>query len=145
MWQPRSVQVEQDAADAYARELVTVEAERAAYRSGIPRAGRQAERARSRQPAKVREKGWCDNLPSAGRAERPTRAGLDELDQYQTWLRAVPPDEYVARSLKRKQRFQDLSRRTRRVGRRVGPAPAPLRTHRAATRHPGRPRAALHT
>jgi len=35
MWRPRSVQVEQDAADAYARQLVTVEAERAAYRAGI--------------------------------------------------------------------------------------------------------------
>ena len=138
------VQVEQDAADAYARQLVTVEAERAAYRSGITSswtAGREG----AIKAAKVRETGWCDNFSSAARAERPTRAGLDELDQYRTWLRAAPPDEYVARSLKRKQRFQDLSRRTRRVGRRVGPTPAPLRTHRAATRHPGRPRAALHT
>jgi hypothetical protein len=30
-------------------------------------------------------------------------------DQYQTWLRTLPPDEYVARSLKRQHRFQDLS------------------------------------
>jgi hypothetical protein len=131
---PRSVQVEQDAAAAYARQLETVEAERAAYRAGITSSW-TAGRARAIKAAKSREKGWWDNLSPAARAERTAakrfefdqmsisqqaarkarlaerriRAGLDELDQYQTWLHTIPADEYVARSLERKQRFQDLS------------------------------------
>src|SRR3546814_20053636 len=42
-------------------------------------------------------------------AERRARAGLDELDQYCAWLRSIPADEFVARSLDRKARFQSLS------------------------------------
>jgi hypothetical protein len=131
---PRSVQVEQDASAAYARQLETVEAERAAYRAGTTSSW-TAGRARAIKAAKSREKGWWDNLSPAARAartaakrlefdqmsiseqaahkarlaERRIRAGLDELDQYQTWLHTIPADEYVARSLDRKQRFQDLS------------------------------------
>src|SRR3546814_12088160 len=42
-------------------------------------------------------------------AERRARAGLDELDQYCAWLRSIPADEFVARSLDRKAPFQSLS------------------------------------
>ncbi|HRD59488.1 MAG TPA: hypothetical protein PL137_01165, partial [Nocardioides sp.] len=85
--------------------------------------------------AKAREKAWWDNLSPATRAdrtaakrlefdqmslaqqakrkaelaERRARAGIDELDHYQTWLTTLSADEYVARSLERKQRFQALS------------------------------------
>lgn len=131
---PRSVQVEQDAAAAYARQLATVEAERAAYRAGITSSW-TAGRARAIKAQRAKEKAWWDNLSPAARAERAeakrlefdqmsitqqsalkarlaerrARAGIDELDQYQTWLRSIPADEYVARSLDRKQRFQGLS------------------------------------
>jgi hypothetical protein len=131
---PRSVQVEEAAAAAYARQLEIVEAERAAYRAGITSSW-TAGRARAIKAQRAREKGWWDNLSPAARADRATakrlefdqmsisqqaalksrlaerriHAGLDELDQYQTWLRRLPADEYVARSLERKQRFQDLS------------------------------------
>lgn len=131
---PRSVQVEQDAAAAYARQLATVETERAAYRAGITSSW-TAGRARAIKAQKAKEKAWWDNLSPAARAERAAakrvefdqmsitqqsalkarlaerraRAGIDELDQYQTWLRSIPADEYVARSLERKRRFQDLS------------------------------------
>jgi hypothetical protein len=131
---PRSVQVEQDAAAAYARQLATVETERAAYRAGITSSW-TAGRARAIKAQRAKEKAWWDNLSPTARAERTaakrlefdqmsitqqsalkarlaerrSRAGIDELDQYQTWLRSIPADEYVARSLARKQRFQDLS------------------------------------
>src|SRR3546814_15517104 len=49
-------------------------------------------------------------------AERRARAGLDELDQYCAWLRSIPADEYVARSLERKARFPGLRSEERRVG-----------------------------
>src|SRR3546814_9093454 len=42
-------------------------------------------------------------------AERRARAGLDELDQYCACLRSIPADEFVARSLDRKARFQNLT------------------------------------
>lgn len=131
---PRSLQVEQDAAAAHARQLDGIEAERAAYRSGTTSSW-TAGRARAIKAAKAREKAWWDNLSPAARAERAAakrlefdqmsltqqaqrkaelaerriRAGLDELENYQTWLRSLPADEYVARSLDRKKRFQDLS------------------------------------
>ena len=131
---PRSLQVEQDAAAAHARQLEVIEAERAAYRSGTTSSW-TAGRARAIKAAKAREKAWWDNLSPAARAEhaaakrlefdqmsltqqaqrkaelaeRRIRAGLDELENYQTWLRSLPADEYVARSLDRKKRFQDLS------------------------------------
>lgn len=131
---PRSVQVEQDAAAAYAHQLAIVEAERAAYRAGITSSW-TAGRARAIKGQRAKEKAWWDNLSAAARAERRAakrlefdqmsitqqsalkarlaerraRAGIDELDQYQTWLRGIPADEYVARSIDRKQRFQDLS------------------------------------
>ena len=131
---PRSVQVEQEAAAAYARQLETIEAERAAYRAGTTSSW-SAGRARAIKTAKAREKAWWDNLSPAARAERAEtkrlefdqmsitdqaalkarlaerriRAGIDELETYQTWLRTVPADEFVARSLERKQRFKDLS------------------------------------
>ena len=83
----------------------------------------------------AREKAWWDNLSPAARAERAAakrlefdqmsitqqakrkadlaerrlRAGLDELEHYQAWLRNLPADEYVARSLERKERFKQLS------------------------------------
>lgn len=131
---PRSVQVEEASAAAYARQLEFVEAERAAYRAGITSSW-TAGRARAIKAQRAREKAWWDSLFPAARAERATakriefdqmsvsqqaalksrlaerriHAGLDEVDQYQTWLRQLPADEYVARSLERKQRFQDLS------------------------------------
>jgi len=131
---PRSLQVEQDAAAAYARQLEVIEAERAAYRSGTTSSW-TAGRARAIKAGKAREKAWWDNLSPAARAERAAakrlefdqmsltqqaqrkaelaerriRAGFDELENYQTWLRSLPADEYVARSLERKKRFQALS------------------------------------
>ncbi len=131
---PRSVQVEQDASAAYARQLETIEAERAAYRAGTTSSW-SAGRARAIKAAKAREKAWWDNLSPAARAdraetkrlefdqmsitdqaalkarlaERRIRAGIDELETYQTWLRTVPADDLVTRSLERKQRFKDLS------------------------------------
>ncbi|WP_238383336.1 MULTISPECIES: hypothetical protein [unclassified Nocardioides] len=131
---PRSVQVEQDAAAAYARQLETIEAERAAYRAGTTSSW-TAGRARAIKAQRAKEKAWWDNLSPAARAERAAakrlefdqmsisqqaalksrlaerrmRAGIDELETYQTWLRSLPADEYVARSLERKQRFQALS------------------------------------
>lgn len=131
---PRSVQVEQAAAAAYAGQLETIEAERAVYRAGTTSSW-SAGRARAIKAAKAREKAWWDNLSPAARAERAEtkrlefdqmsitdqaalkarlaerriRAGIDELESYQTWLRTVPADELVARSLERKQRFMDLS------------------------------------
>lgn len=131
---PRSLQVEQDAAAAYARQLEAVEAERAAYRAGTTSSW-TAGRARAIKAAKAREKAWWDNLSPAARVERATakrlefdqmsttqqaklkaelaerriRGGLDELDEYCAWLRSIPADEYVARSVERKARFQGLS------------------------------------
>ena len=72
MWRLRSVQVEQDASDAYARQLVTVEAERAAYRAGITSSW-TAGRARAIKAAKVREKGWCDAPGQARSTSAPNR------------------------------------------------------------------------
>jgi len=131
---PRSLQVEQAAATAYARQLEIVEAERAAYRAWTTSSW-TAGRARAIKAAKAREKAWWDNLSPAARAERAVakrlefdqmsitqqarlksrlaerriRAGLVELEQYQTWLQDLPADEYVARSLDRKERFRQLS------------------------------------
>ncbi|NYI47912.1 hypothetical protein BJ993_005058 [Nocardioides aromaticivorans] len=131
---PRSVQIERDAAAAYARQLETIEAERAAYRAGTTSSW-TAGRARAIKAQRAKEKVWWDHLSPAAQAarvatrrlefeqmsisqqaalkarlaERRIRAGLDELETYQTWLRTLPADEYVARSLERKQRFQDLS------------------------------------
>lgn|GEM_PF-821593 len=131
---PRSLQVEQDAAAAYARQLEAVEAERAAYRAGMTSSW-TAGRARAIKAAKAREKAWWDNLSPVARVERATarrlafdqmsitqqamlkaelaerriRAGLDERDEYYAWLGGVPPDEYAARSVERKARFQGLS------------------------------------
>jgi hypothetical protein len=131
---PRSLQVEEAAAAAYARQLETVEAERAAYRAHSTSSW-TAGRARAIKAAKAREKAWWDNLSPAARAERAAakrlefeqmsltqqaqrkaelaerriRAGLDELGNYQAWLRSLPPDEYVQRSLERKKRFKELS------------------------------------
>lgn len=131
---PRSVQVDQAAAAAYARQLETVEGERAAYRAATTSSW-TAGRARAFKAERARQKAWWDNLSPAARAERTAtkrlefdqmslaqqakrkaelaerraRAGIDELDQYQTWLNTIPADEYVARSLERKQRFQTLS------------------------------------
>ena len=131
---PRSLQIEQDAAAAYARRLETVEAERAAYRAGTTSSW-TAGRARAIKAQKAKEKAWWDNLSPAARAERAAakrlefdqmsitqqsklkaqlaerriRAGLDELEHYQTWLDTISADEYVARSLDRKARFKQLS------------------------------------
>ncbi|HRI97001.1 MAG TPA: hypothetical protein PLZ93_15410, partial [Nocardioides sp.] len=131
---PRSLQVEQEAAAAYARQLEAVEAERAAYRAGTTSSWTSG-RARAIKAAKAREKAWWDNLSPAARveramakrlefdqmsitqqaklkaelAERRIRAGVDELDAYCAWLRNLPADEYVARSVERKARFQGLS------------------------------------
>lgn len=135
---PRSVEIEKRAAAAHARQLEIVEAERAAYRGGATSTW-TAGRARAIKAQMAKEKGWWDNLSPVARAERTEhgrlkfdqmsisqqaslkaslaerriRAGLDELDQYQTWLTRLPADEYVARSLERKERFQDLSRAER--------------------------------
>jgi len=131
---PRSIEVEQRAAAAHARQLASVEAERAAYRAGITSTW-TAGRARAIKAQRAKEKAWWDNLSPAARAERTAqkrlefdqmslsqqaarkarlaerriRAGLDELENYQTWLGSLPPDEYVARSLACKERFQSLS------------------------------------
>ncbi|MEV5003912.1 hypothetical protein MRBLML1_004580 [Nocardioides sp. LML1-1-1.1] len=131
---PRSVQVERDAAAAYARQLETIEAERAAYRAGTTSSW-TAGRARAIKVQRAKEKAWWDHLSPAAQAERAAtkrlefeqmsisqqaalkarlaerriRSGLDELETYHLWLRNLPADEYVARSLERKQRFQDLS------------------------------------
>lgn len=131
---PRSVQVERDAAAAYGRQMETIEAERAAYRAGTTSSW-TAGRARALKAQRAKEKAWWDHLSPTAQtaraaarqmefdqmsisqqaalkarlAERRIRAGLDELENYQTWLQNLPADEYVARSLQRKQRFQDLS------------------------------------
>lgn len=131
---PRSIQIEQSATAAYARQLEKVEAERAAYRAGTTSTW-TAGRARAIKAAMAREKAWWDNLSPAARAERAAakrlefdqmsitqqaklkaelaerriRAGLEEMDHYQVWLQSLPPDEYVARSLARKERFKQLS------------------------------------
>ncbi|WP_242665426.1 MULTISPECIES: hypothetical protein [unclassified Nocardioides] len=131
---PRSVQVEQDAAAAYARQLETVEAERAAYRAGTTSTW-TAGRARALKASKAREKAWWDSLSPAARAartaakrfefdqmsitqqaklkaelaERRIRAGSEEIDHYRSWLQSLRADEYVARSLERKERFKQLS------------------------------------
>lgn len=131
---PRSLQVEEQASAAYARQFEGVETERAAYRAYV-RSSWTAGRARAIKAQKAKEKAWWDDLSPRARAaraaakrhefeqmsitqqaerkaelaERRRRGGIDELDQYQTWLRSVPADEYVARSLERKQRFKDLS------------------------------------
>lgn len=131
---PRSLQVEQEAAAAYARQLEAVEAERAAYRASATSSW-TAGRARAIKAARAREKAWWDNLSPAARVERVTakrlefdqmsitqqaklkaelaerriRAGVEELDAYCAWLRNLPADEYVARSVERKARFRGLS------------------------------------
>lgn len=131
---PRSLQIERDAASAYARQRDAVEAERAAYRAGMTSSW-SAGRARAIKAAKAREKAWWDNLSTGARferviakrrefdqmsitqqaklkaelSERRIRAGFDELEEYWAWLRSVPADEYVARSVERKARFQGLS------------------------------------
>lgn len=38
-----------------------------------------------------------------------TQQAQRKAENYQTWLRNLPADEYVVRSLDRKKRFQDLS------------------------------------
>lgn len=131
---PRPLQVEQDAAAAYARQLETVEAERAAYRAGTTSSW-TAGRARAIKTARAREKAWWDNLSPAARAERTAakrlefdqmsitqqtklkaqlaerriRAGLGELEHHYAWIDSLSPDEYIQRSLERKQRFASLS------------------------------------
>lgn len=135
---PRSLEVEQAAAAGYAHQLETVEAERAAYRAGIT-ATWTAGRARAIKTARAREKGWWDNLSPAARAERTAtkrlefdqmsitqqakhkaqlaerriRAGLDEIRHHNAWIDSLSPDEYVQRSLERKQRFASLSQNER--------------------------------
>jgi hypothetical protein len=131
---PRSVQVEQDASEAYGRQLAAVEAERAAYRAGVTSSW-TAGRARAIKAQRAKEKAWWDNLSPAARAERAAakrlefdqmsisqqealkarlaerrgRAGIEESLAYQSWLRNLPADEYLARSLERKHRFRGLS------------------------------------
>lgn len=131
---PRSVQVEQVASEAYARQLATVEAERAAYRAGVTSSW-AAGRARAVKAQRAKEKAWWDNLSPAARvertaakrlefdqmsisqqealkarlAERRGRAGVEEPLAHQTWLRSLAADEYLARSLERKHRFRGLS------------------------------------
>ena len=76
---PRSVQVEQDAAAAYARQLETIEAERAAYRAGTTSSW-TAGRARAIKAQKAKERAWWDNFSPAARAERAAAKRL-EFDQ----------------------------------------------------------------
>lgn len=131
---PRSAEIDQAAAAGYANQLEMIEAERAAYRSGITSSW-SAGRARAMKAQKAKEKGWWDNLSPAARADRRDRmrlefdqmslsqqaalksrlaegrirAGVDEVDVYQTWLRSIPADVYAARTLERKAIFQMLS------------------------------------
>lgn len=131
---PRSVDVDERAEAAYTSQLGSIEAERAAYRAGITSTW-TAGRARAIKAQRAKEKAWWDHLSPTAQAERAAqkrlefdqmsitqqaahkarlaerriRAGLDELENYQTWLRNLPPDEYVTRSLARKARFQALS------------------------------------
>lgn len=132
--QSRPAEVDQAAAANYARRFEAIEAERAAYRAGVTSTWIAA-RARAIKMQKAKEKAWWDNLSPAARAdrvvekrlefdqmslsqqaalkarlaERRIRADLDEFESYQTWLRGLQPDEYLTRSLERKERFQDLS------------------------------------
>ncbi|KQZ72176.1 hypothetical protein ASD66_23885 [Nocardioides sp. Root151] len=131
---PRSMNVDRRASAAYARQLAIVEEERAAYRVGATSSW-TAGRARAIKSELAKQKAWWDNLSPAARAERSSskrlefeqmsltqqsalkariaerraRAGLDELEHYCAWLRSIPADEFVARSLDRKARFQRLS------------------------------------
>lgn len=131
---PRSAEIDQAAALAYARRLVMIAAERAAYRAAITSTW-SAGRARAIKVQKAKEKGWWDNLSPAARADRSNRkrlefnqmslsqqaalkarlaegrirAGLPELETYQAWLRGISADEYGARTLERKAIFQSLS------------------------------------
>lgn len=131
---PRSMNVDRRASAEYARQLTIVEAERAAYRAGATSSW-TAGRARAIKSEMAKQKAWWDNLSPAARAERSSskrlefeqmsltqqsalkarlaerraRAGLDELDHYCAWLRRIPADEYVARSLERKALFKSLS------------------------------------
>lgn len=131
---PRSVDIEQTAAAAYARQLETIDAERAAYRARATWTW-SVGRAEAIKVQKAKEKGWWDSLSPAARADRRMRkrlefdqmslsqqstlkarlaegrirAGLPEVDTYESWLRSLSPDEYVARSFERKARFQSLS------------------------------------
>lgn len=131
---PVAVRVEQDAATMYARQLEGIEAERAAYRAGAASSW-TAGRARAMKLARAREKAWWTNLERSERAARATakrlefdqmsitdqatlkarlaerriRTGIDEHETHQAWLHGLSGDEYVARSLHRRQRFECLS------------------------------------
>lgn len=131
---PRPVEIDQAAAVVYARQLEVIDAERTAYRAGMTSSW-SIGRAQALKVQKAKEKGWWDNLSPAARAdrsrrkrlefdqmslaqqsaskaclaERRIRAGLPELDTYLTWLHSLSPDQYAARSIERRERFQSLS------------------------------------
>lgn len=131
---PRSVRVEERAAVAYGVLSEQIEEERRTYRAGQTSSW-SAARARALKIQRAKEKAWWNGLKPEERAQRRThrsrsfdqltiseqaalkatlaerrsRHGVDELEHYRTWLNNLSPDEYVARSLERKQRFADLS------------------------------------
>jgi hypothetical protein len=131
---PRSVRVEERAAVAYGVLSERVEDERRMYRAGQTSSW-SAARARALKAQRAKEKSWWDGLDPREReirramrrsrfdqltiseqaalkatlAEGRQRAGVDELEHHLAWARSLSPDEYVARSLERKERFARLS------------------------------------
>ena len=135
---PRSVKVEQSASAAYARQLETIEAERAAYRAG-PTSSWTAGRARAIKAQKAKERAWWGNF-SAARAERAAakrlefdqmsisqqaalkarlaerriRAGLDELETTRPGYAASQPTSTSPAAWTARNAFTTSPRRTRR-------------------------------
>lgn len=122
------------AEQTYAEAAVVVEAERTVYRAAATQDWLEGRR-RAIEKQRARERAWWDALTPAeqqervGRlrqlfaempvshqtarkaelADRRTRAGLSEVEVYQTWLLSIPPDEYVERSRERATAFARLS------------------------------------
>lgn len=131
---PRSIRVEERAAVAYGVLSEQVEEERRIYRAGQTSSW-SAARARALKAQRAKEKAWWEGLDVREReirratrrsrfdqltiseqstlkatlAEGRQHAGVDELEHHQAWMSSLSPDEYVARSLERKERFARLS------------------------------------
>lgn len=131
---PRSVLVEEAAADLHGRQMAKIEAERAEYRAGVTSSW-LAGRARAIKAAIAREKAWWEGLSSAERterieakrleftqmsitqraelksrlAERRIKARLEELGHYRSWLDGLSPDELARRSHEHQRRYKSLA------------------------------------
>ena len=131
---PRSVDIEQRAAVAYAEISERVEAERTEYRAGLSKTWAGG-RAIAMKKQISRQKQWWEDLSPTARAERRAtcreefqslsiteqaerkaqlaqrrlRAGFNELEHHQSWLTSLSADEFLARSQERKAAFRSMS------------------------------------